>query len=251
MRYRIPLWVTCSKNDLKPHLQHTWDSGKRDAAFLARLEHILALYGLRYDAAYRVVCFDERPCFLIGDTLVPPPMRTGDIAKQQCEYAKLGSCALFAAIEPKTGQRIGHVYARRTKRECTHFCQLRAARYPQATNVRLVLDNLNTHHASSFCEHLPAHEAFALAQRFEVHYTPKGTSWLNMSECEVSVRVRQCLDRQIASMERLRSEVLALLEERSAKALKIHWQFSVQAARSTFNAHYTRVNLANQQYKET
>lgn len=178
-------------------------------------------------------------------------MRQGEIAKQHYEYEKLGSCALFAAIEPRTGRRIGQVYERRTKREFTQFCQHLAAAYQHATKIRLVLDNLNTHNASSFYEYLPAHEAFALAQRFEFHYTPKSASWLNMIECEFSVIVRQCLDRRIASIERLRSEVLALLHERNAKAIKIHWQFSVQAARSTFNSHYTRINSANQQYKQT
>lgn len=229
--------------------------GTLDAAFLARLEHILWLYAQPYDAAYPVVCFDERPCFLIGDTLVPRPLREGDIAKQHYEYQQLGSCALFAAIEPTTGQRIGQVYERRTKREFTQCCQQLAAAYPQATKIRLVLDNLNTHNASSFYAYLPAHDALALAQRCEFHYTPKsarwpGTLWV-LIECEFSVIVRQCLDRRIASMERLSSEVLALLHERSAKAIKIHWQFSVQAARSTFNTHYTRINAANQQYQET
>ncbi len=98
---------------------------------------------------------------------------------------------------------------------------------------------------------MPAHEAFALAERFEFHYPPKGASWLNMIECEFSVISRQCLDRRIALMEDLRSEVLALLHERSAKGIKIQWQFSIQAARSKLNTHYMRVNPANQKYKET
>jgi DDE superfamily endonuclease len=211
----------------------------------------LALYALPYDPAYPVVCFDERPCFLIGDTLLPRPMRKGEIAKQHYEYEKLGSCALLAAIEPLTGQRLGQVQPQRTKREYTLFCQALAARYPEAAKIRLVQDNLNTHNASSFYEHLCAEEAFALAARFEFHYTPKGASWLNMIECEFSALARQCLDRRIASIERLRSEVRALLEERSAKAIKIHWQFSIQAARSKLNSPYTRVNATNQQYKET
>lgn len=239
------------KNDLKPHLKQTWCLGKIDAAFLARLEQILALYALPYDAAYPVVCFDERPCFLIGDTLVPRPMRIGEIAKQHYEYQKLGSCALLAAIEPRTGRRLGQVHARRSKREFMLFCRALAADYAQATKIRLVLDNLNTHNASAFYEHLSAEEAFALAERFEFIYTPKGASWLNMIECEFSVISRQCLDRRIASMERLRAEVLSLLAERSAKGITIHWQFSIQAARSALNTHYTRVNATNQQYKET
>ena len=203
------------------------------------------LYAQPYDPAYPVVCFDERPCFLIGDTLLPRPTRKGEIAKQHYEYEKLGSCVLLAAIEPLSGRRLAQVHQRRTKREFTLFCQQLAASYPDAIKIHLVLDNLNTHNASAFYEHLSAEEAFALTQRFEFDYTPKGASWLNMIECEFSVISRQCLDRRIATLERLRSEVLALLQERDAKAIKIHWQFSIQAARSKFNRHYTRVNEVN------
>jgi hypothetical protein len=205
----------------------------------------LWLYAQPYDPCFPVVCFDERPCFLIGDTLLPRPMRKGEIAKEHYEYEKLGSCSLLAAIEPLTGRRLGQIYQRRTKREFTQFCQELAAQYAQATTIRMVLDNLNTHNASSFYEHLSAEEAFALAQRFEFIYTPKSASWLNMIECEFSVIARQCLARRIATIECLRSEVLALLKERSVKAIKIHWQFSIQTARSKFNRHYTRVNPAN------
>ena len=178
-------------------------------------------------------------------------MRKGEIAKQHYEYEKLGSCVLLAAIEPLTGRRLGHLHERRTKREFTLFCQELAAQYGDATKIRLVLDNLNTHNASSFYQHLPAAEAYALAARFEFVYTPKSASWLNMIECEFSVISRQCLDRRIASVARLRSEVLSLLHQRSVKRIKIHWQFSIQAARSKLNSHYARVNAANQQYKET
>jgi hypothetical protein len=248
---RIPLSATCSKNELKPHLKQTWCIGRIDAVFLARLEQILGIYALPYDPAYPLVCFDERPCFLIGDTLLPRPMRKGETYKQHYEYEKLGSCALLAAIEPHTGQRLGQVHERRTKREFTLFCQALSAAYPQAKRVRLVLDNLNTHNASAFYEHLSAEEALALAARFEFIYTPKGASWLNMIECEFSVISRVCLDRRIATIDCLRSEVLALLNERSRKAIKIHWQFSIQAARSKFNSHYARINPANQKYNET
>lgn len=209
------------------------------------MENLLALYALPYDPAYPVVCFDERPCFLIGDTMLPQPMRKGRVKKQHYAYEKLGSCALLAAIEPLTGKRLGQVHKRRTKREFTLFCQALAAAYPQATKIRLVLDNLNTHDTSSFYQHLSADKAFALAERFEFHYTPKGASWLNMIECEFSAISRQCLNRRIPTMEQLEREVLTLLEERTAKAIKIHWQFSIQSARSIFNTQYTRLNPAN------
>ena len=239
------------KNELKPHRQQTWCLGTLDSRFLAQMEHILDLYAQPYDPAYPVVCFDERPCFLIGDTLQPRAMRKGEIQKQHYAYEKLGSCALLAAIEPLTGRRLGQVCERRTKREFSAFCQQLAAQYADATRIRLVLDNLTTHNASSFYENLPAKEAFALSQRFEFIYTPKSASWLNMIECEFSAISRLCLQRRIPTIEQLRSEVLALLADRDAKEIKIHWQFSVQSARSKLNRHYTKVNTANQQYKET
>lgn len=222
-----------------------------DAAFLARMEQVLALYALPYDPTYPVVCFDERPCFLIGDTLLPRPMRKGEIRKQHYEYEKFGSCALLCAIEPLTGRRLGQVYERRTKREFTLFCLELATTYRDATKIRFVLDNLNTHNASSFYQYLPAHEAYALAQRFAFIYTPKGASWLNMIECEFSAISRLCLQRRIPTIDKLESEVLSLLEQRSAKAITIHWQFSIQAARSKLNRHYTKVNPANEEHKET
>ena len=215
------------------------------------MEHILALYALPYDPAYPVVCFDERPCFLIGDRLTPVPMQPGKVRKQHSTYEKLGSCVLLAAIEPLTGRRLGQVHAQRTKREYTLFCQALAALYPDALKIRLVQDNLNTHNASAFYEHLPAAEAHALAQRFEFIYTPKTASWLNMIECEFAVITRLCLNRRIPTMEQLRMEVLALLDERSRKQITITWQFSLQAARSKLNTHYTRVHPQNEEYKET
>lgn len=232
-------------------MRQTWCIGTINAAFLARLEQILALYALPYDPNYPVICFDERPCFLIGDTLLPRPMRKGEIEKQHYEYEKLGSCALLAAVEPLTGTRLGQVYERRTKREFSEFCQALSESYRDAKCIRLVVDNLNTHNPSSFYEHLSAEEARALAERFEFIYTPKSASWLNMIECEFSVVARQCLDRRIATIDELRSEVLALLDERSAKTIKIHWQFSIQAARAKLNRHYTRVNPLNEQYRKT
>jgi transposase len=215
------------------------------------MEQLLALYALPYDPAYPVVCFDERPCFLIGDRLTPVPMSSGKVRKQHYTYEKLGSCALLAALEPLTGRRLGQVHAQRTKREYTLFCQALAAQYPDAIKIRLVQDNLNTHNASSFYEHLPAAEAYALAQRFEFIYTPKTASWLNMIECEFAVISRLWLKRRIPSREQLSEEVLALLDERSRKQIRITWQFSVQAARSKLNTHYTRVHPQNEQYKDT
>ena len=215
------------------------------------MERLLWLYALPYDPQYPVVCFDERPCFLIGEEVDPLPLQSGQVRKEHYAYEKNGSCALLAAIEPLTGKRLAQVHLQRTKKEYMLFCQALAAAWPKAKKIRLVQDNLNTHNASSFYEHLPAAEAFALAERFEFYYTPKSASWLNMIEIEFSAIVRECLKRRIPTIEQLEKEVLALVKERSKKKIKIHWQFSIESARNKLNRHYRHVFADNSQYKKT
>ena len=215
------------------------------------MEEILALYAEPHDPARPVICFDERPCFLIGDALAPLPMTTGQVTKEHYAYEKNGSCALLAAIEPLTGRRLGLVRSQRTKKEYAEFCEALVAAWPEAKKIRLVQDNLKTHNASSFYEHLPAEEAFALAQKIEFHDTPKSASWLNMIEIEFSALARECLHRRIPTQEMLEREVLALVKERAEKQLKIHWQFSLTAAREKLNTHYERVNAENIKHRKT
>lgn len=215
------------------------------------MEALLALYARPYDPQYPVICYDERPCFLIGEAVAALPMTTGKVAKEHYAYEKNGSCALLAAREPLTGQRLGLVRAQRTKKEYTEFCQELVKHWPEAEKIQLVQDNLNTHNASSFYENLPAEEAFALAQKFEFYYTPKSASWLNMIEIEFSALARECLHRRIPSQEMLAREVLTLIKEREEKRIKINWQFSLAAVRKKLNSHYTRVNAENDKYKET
>jgi transposase len=215
------------------------------------MERLLWLYALPYDPLYPVVCFDERPCFLIGEEVDPLPLQSGQVRKEHYAYEKNGSCALLAAIEPLTGKRLAQVHPQRTKKEYTQFCQALAAAWPAAKKIRLVQDNLNTHNASSFYENLSADEAFALAQRFEFYYTPKSASWLNMIEIEFSAIVRECLKRRIPSIEQLEKEVLALVKERSQKKIKIDWQFSIESARNKLNRHYRHVFTDNSQYQKT
>jgi transposase len=213
------------------------------------MEHLLWLYALPYDPLQPVVCFDERPCFLIGDAIAPLPMQRGQIRKEHYAYEKNGSCALLAAIEPLTGNRLAQVRPQRTKKEFAEFCQALAAAYPEAIKVHLVLDNLNTHDTSAFYENLPADEAFALAQRFEFHFTPKSASWLNMIEIEFSALARLCLNRRIPTIEKLESEVMALIVERTEKRIKINWQFSIKDSRKKLNARYSVVNEVNSKFK--
>ena len=222
-----------------------------NALFIARMENILWLYAQPLDERFPVVCFDERPCFLIGETVCSIEMKAGQPRRENYAYEKKGSCALLATIEPLTGMRVADVFARRTKREFALHLQKVAAEYPQAAKIRIVLDNLNTHNASSFYETFPAEEAFRLAQLFEFYYTPPKASWLNMIEIEFSAIARQCLNRRIPSQEELTREVLAIVKEREEKKILIDWQFSIQKARKKLSRHYEKVNQKNEKYQET
>jgi DDE superfamily endonuclease len=215
------------------------------------MEQILWLYALPYDPRYPVLCFDERPCFLIGDVVEPLSLQTGRVRKEHYAYEKLGSCALFAAVQPLTGRRMAQVYPQRTMLEYTTFMQMVAEAFPDAIKIRIVEDNLNTHRISAFYQHLPAHQAFALAQRFEFYYTPKSASWLNMIEIEFSALARQCLHRRLPTQERLAHEVLTLVQQRNDQQILLNWQFSIASARTKLNSHYTQVLPDNQQYMTT
>jgi hypothetical protein len=215
------------------------------------MERLLWLYSLPVDARFPVVCFDERPCFLTGNTVTALAMKAGQLRKEHYEYAKHGTCVLLAAIEPKTGTRHAQVYDHRRKREYALFLKELAARYRQAEKIRLVQDNLNTHNTSSLYETFAAEEAFALAQRFEFYYTAKKASWLNMQEIEFSALARQCLQRRIATKAELERAVGVIVKERAAKAIKIEWQFSIASARTKLNRHYEAVQAENIKYRKT
>jgi len=215
------------------------------------MEHLLWLYSLAYNPLYPLLCYDERPCFLIGDRVEPLALQSGQIRKEHYAYEKLGSAALLAAIEPLTGRRLAQVQPQRTKKEYTLFCQALAKAYPDAIKIRLVQDNLNTHDVSAFYENLPADEAWALAQRFEFHFTPRSASWLNMIEIEFSALARLCLDRRIPTFEQLETEILAFFHDRESRPVKINWQFSIPAARQKLNSHYEAVHPDNAKFKIT
>ena len=209
------------------------------------MEQLLYVYALPYDKCFPVVCFDERPCFLIGERIEGLAMKAGQATREHYSYTKNGSCALLMALEPKTGKRLARVYERRTKQEYAQFLKEVAALYPAAEKIRLVQDNLNTHNLSSLYETFPAAEAFALAQRFEFHLTPKSGSWLNMIEIEFSALAKQCLDRRISTQEKLNAEIQAVVTEREQNNIQIDWQFSIESARSKFSRHCQQVNAGN------
>lgn len=203
------------------------------------MENILHLYGLPYDPRRPLVCFDERPCQLIEDVLVPLPMEPGKTKREDYHYKRNGVCTVFIAFEPLTGRRFVQVRQRRTKKDYAEFMQeLAKSHYPSAEKIVLVQDNLNTHTPGSFYEASDPDEAFALAQRFEMHYTPTKASWLNMVEIELSVLSKQCLDRRIGDLDTLEREVLAWVQRRNDQRATVHWQFTQVKARGKFKRFY-------------
>ena len=212
------------------------------------MEDVLHLYALPYDPKRPLICFDERPCQLIDDVLVPLPLEPGKPKREDYHYKRNGVCTVFVAFEPLTGWRFAQVRKRRTKRDYAEFAKELAQRYPQAEKTVLVQNNLNTHSPGSFYQAFTAEEAFALAQRFEMHYTPLKASWLNtesastcsMVEIELSILSKQCLDRRIGDMAILVREVLAWVEKRNAKRATIQCQFTKEIARGTFAKFYLK-----------
>jgi hypothetical protein len=209
------------------------------------MEDVLSQYHQPYNPKRPVVCFDELPVQLVADVVTPLPLRAKQPLRRDYEYERHGTAALLVAIEPLTGTRIVEASQRRTKADYCRFQQQVAAAFPEAERIVLIQDNLNTHNASSFYEHLPANDAFTLAQRFEFHYTPKKASWLNMAELELSALSRICLARRLGSVDALDREVQALVTEWNAQAITIDWQFSITQARDKLHRHYQKVNSKN------
>ena len=211
------------------------------------MEHLLDLYEEPYDPRRPVICFDERPCQLLGDTKVPIPMKPGTCYRYDSHYERMGTCTLFVAVEPLRGVRFAKVYSQRTKREYADFMKAltELPRYANVERFRLVQDNLNTHNASSFYQAFEPEIARQLKRKFEYHYTPTNASWLNMAEIELSAIAKQCLDRRIPTEELLECAALACVKERNAKAIKITWSFTTNTAREKFERHYTKLLKIN------
>lgn len=213
------------------------------------MENILRLYRLPYDKRFPVVCFDERPCFLIGDVIKGFDLKPEQVRKQHYEYAKNGFCNLLLAVEPLTGKRIAMITDRRRKIEYAEFMQQLVPHFPEAEKIRLIQDNLNTHNSSAFYERFDAQTAFELTQNFEFNYTPLKGSWLNAVEIDFSAIARTALNKRIPTKEQLEKQVFACIKEREQSQIKINWQFDITAARSKMNRHYLKLNEANEKFK--
>ena len=196
------------------------------------MEDILDLYELPYNPDITVLCMDEKPYQLLGETRDPLHMRSGDTRKIDYEYIRNGTCSIFVFVEPLGGVR--HVSVRK---HCTavdwadEIRYLVDVSYPDRDNIILVMYNLNTHVISSLYRAFPAPEARRIAKRLEIHYTPKHGSWLDIAEIELNVMARQCLSRRIKEIILLRQELAAWESDRNKHTSYIQWQFTTDNAR--------------------
>jgi len=202
---------------------------------------ILDLYAEPYDPRHPVIGVDEKSKQLIGDSRKSLSMKPGNPEKYDYEYVRHGKANIFLAVEPKAGRRITQVTWRRTKQDFARFMkQVVDELYndPVVEKIRVVIDNLNTHNASSFYETFDLKEAKRLLSKLEFHYTPKHASWLNVAELEFGVMDGECTGRRIKDKETLTQEVNAWTNRRNQEKRKIDWRFTKQDADKKLSKHY-------------
>jgi hypothetical protein len=206
------------------------------------MEDILDVYHRIYDPKFPVVCMDESSKQLIGEVHEPIPAAPGHPVLCDDEYVRNGVAEIFLEVEPLGGKRHIEITERRTKIDWAIFIKgMLNERYPEAQKVILVMDNLNTHNISSLYEAFLPEEARSLANRLEIHYTPKHGSWLNIAEIELSVLKGQCLDRRIPAIHMLRKEVCDWERDRNNRHSKIDWQFTSADARIKLKRLYPKL----------
>lgn len=209
------------------------------------MEEVLDLYQLPYDPQVPLVCMDETSKQLVGEVRVPIPPAPGRPARIDYEYERRGTANLFMFVEPLKGKRRVLVTERRTAVDWAHAVKkVLDEDYPDARVVRLVMDNLNVHCIGSLYEAFPPAEARRLAQRLEIHYTPKHGSWLNVAEIELRVLSGQCLDRRIPERAELENEVATWEKDRNESVVGVDWQFTTEDARVKLKRLYPVFELA-------
>ena len=196
------------------------------------MEDILSVYARIYDPMRPVVCMDEKPYQLLDHAREPIPAGPGHDLREDSEYVRHGTCSIFVWVEPLAGWRRVEALQRRTRLDwAAQVKQMLTVDYPDAEAVVLVVDNLNTHGIASLYEAFDPAEAFAMAQRLEIHHTPKHGSWLNIAEIELSALTRQCLERRISDLEILNTELAAWQHATNAEQRQVDWQFTTDDAR--------------------
>jgi hypothetical protein len=210
----------------------------KNGEFVAAMEDVLEVYTRAEDPLRPLVCLDEQPLVLHGEARAPlaatpaAPPRPGRPARQDYEWTREGTASLFMVYAPLLDWRHVEVRPQRTKQDWAEVIRdLIDVRFPLAERIVLVMDNLNTHTLGALYERFPPEEARRLAEKLEIHYTPKHGSWLNMAEIELSVLTRQCLSRRLPDQESVTAEVRPWEKRRNTRPGHVHWRFTTADAR--------------------
>ena len=206
------------------------------------MEDVLEVYARPYNRNFPVVCMDESNVQLIGEVHEPIPAAPGHSVLVDDEYVRNGVASIFIEVEPLGGKRKVKITERRTRVDWAHFIkEMLEERYADAEKVVLVMDNLNTHNTASLYAAFTPEEARRLANRLEIHYTPKHGSWLNIAEIELSVLKRQCLAGRIDCIEKMRAKVATWNIDRNNRKTKVDWHFRTNDARIKLKRLYPKL----------
>lgn len=216
-----------------------WCIAEITPQYRKRMYQLLDLYEEEYNPKYPVICIDEKSKQLIEEKRTPIPLKPGSPAKYDYEYKRNGTRNIFVAVEPKGGRRIITVTKRRKKKDFAKFVRdIVKNGYEKAEEIRIVLDNLNTHFEKSFYETFSKKEAKNILNKIEFCYTPKHGSWLNMAEIEINVMGRECLGEKIGNEKLLKKQLKSWTKERNNSKKKIIWKFTKQDADKKLSKHY-------------
>ncbi len=216
-----------------------WCISEINQEFRERMYDVLALYEKPYNPRNPVIGLDEKPKQLLEDKRKVIPMKPGNIEKYDSEYIRRGKANIFMAAEFKAGKRTARVTSQRTKKDFAKFVKHLVDKvYPDAEQLHLVLDNLNTHNESSFYEMYDKEEAERILAKIKFHYTPKHASWLNVAEVEIGVMDAECTRRRIPDKNLLRQEVMAWERKRNKQKKKIDWKFTTRKADEKLSKYY-------------
>jgi hypothetical protein len=231
------------KNRLKPHLNEYWCiPPKQSAEFVACMEDVLDVYTRAYDPLRPLVCLDETSKQLITETRPSVPCKPGRVKRVDPEYRRNGTASIFMMTLPLEGQRHVRVRERRKREDFAEVVrELCDELYPDAETILLVMDQLNTHSTASLYQAFEPAEAKRLADKLEIHYTPKHGSWLNMAEIELSVLSRQCISDYFETREQLAAAITNWEHSRNESKAGIDWRFTTTDARIKLKSLYPTI----------
>lgn len=217
----------------------------QNAAFVAAMEDVLSVYSRPYHADIPVICMDEKPVQFFASARKSIHSKDGRIEYEDNEYIRNGTAAIFLFTEPLGGWRYADAKEHRTREDWAKQIEwLLTQQYPHAQKVVIVMDNLNTHTIASLYQTFEPEHAFELANRLEIHFTPKHGSWLNIAEIELSALGRQCIGSQrIPDLEMLQSYLVPWCMNRNHTQRGVDWQFTVKDARIKLKHLYPVINI--------